>query len=118
MPHFKRKRAVQRGECLNSPDGLEKTFPICTAHCCNDSTSGEGGRGLVDQEKLSSIDPWARLVGRANEEQIVINGHPVTALLDTGSQITHVSEAFCQAKGIQINPLNHLVEIEGTGGTV
>ena len=57
-----------------------------------------------------------RLVGRANEEQIVIDGHPVTALLDTGSQITHVSEAFCQAKGIQINPLNHLVEIEGTGG--
>ena len=40
------------------------------------------------------------------------------ALLDTGSQITHISEAFCQAKGIQIDPLNHLVEIEGTGGTV
>ena len=72
---------------------------------------------MVDQEKLS-IDPWTRLVGRANEEQIVINGHPVTALLDTGSQITHVSEAFCQAKGIQVNPLSHLVETEGTGGTV
>ena len=70
---------------------------------------------MVDQEKLS-IDPWTRLVGRANEEQIVINGHPVTALLDTGSQNTHVSEAFCQAKGFKINPLNHLVEIEGTGG--
>ena len=40
----------------------------------------------------------------------------MTALVDTGSQITHVSEAFCQAKGIQINPLSHLVEIEGTGG--
>ena len=71
-------------------------------------------RGQRDQEKLPSIDPWARLIGRANEEQIVMNGHPVTALLDTGSQITHISEAFCQAKEIQINPLNHLVEIEGT----
>ena len=60
---------------------------------------------MVDQRKLS-IDPWTRLVGRANEEQIVINGHPWTALLDTGSQITHVSEAFCQAKGIQIIPLS------------
>ena len=70
---------------------------------------------MVDQEKLS-IDPWTRLVGRENEEQIVINGHPVMALLDTWSQITHVSKAFCQAKGIQINPLSNLVEIEGTEG--
>ena len=39
---------------------------------------------MVDQEKLP-IDLWTRLVERANEEQIVINGHPVTALSDTGS---------------------------------
>ena len=62
--------------------------------------------------------PWSRLIGRANEEQIVINGHPVTALLDTGSQVTHISEAFCQANNIQIYPLDKLVEIEGTGGTL
>ena len=69
-------------------------------------------------KKTTNSDPWARLIGRANEEQITINGHPVTALLDTGSQITHISEAFCQANNIQINPLDQLVEIEGTGGTI
>ena len=63
-------------------------------------------------------NPWARLIGRANEEQIMINGHPVTALLDTGSQVTHIRGAFCQANNIQIQPLNKLVEIEGTGGTL
>ena len=63
-------------------------------------------------------NPWSRLIGRANEEQIVINGHPVTALLDTGSQVTHISEAFCQANNIQIHPLDKLVEIEGTGGDI
>ena len=41
----------------------------------------------------------------------------MAALLDTGSQVTHISEAFCQANEIQINPLDQ-VEIEGTGGTV
>ena len=61
---------------------------------------------------------WARLIGRANEEQIMINGHPVTALLDTGSQVTHISEAFCQTNNIQMHPLDKLVEIEGTGGTL
>ena len=68
------------------------------------------------EKRNSSIYPWTRLIGRANEEQIVINGHPVTALLDTGSQVTHISEAFCQANEIQINPLDQLVEIEGTWG--
>ena len=72
---------------------------------------------LVEQKNLSPSDPWAKLVGRANEDQIVINGHPVTAWLDTGSQVTYISEAFCQAKGFQIHPLSQLVEIEGTVGT-
>ena len=61
-------------------------------------------------------NPWTKLIGRANEEQIMINGHPVTALLDTGSQVTHISEAFCHANNFQIHPLDKLVEIEGTGG--
>ena len=77
--------------------GLERHSP--SEQPTADSTLEKGAERLVDQEKLTT-DPWTSLVGRANEEQIVINGHPVTALLDTGSQITHVSEAFCQAKGI------------------
>ena len=72
---------------------------------------------MVDQRN-SSIAPWTRLIGRASEEQIVINWHPVTALLDTGSQVTHIGEAFCQAKGLQVNPLNQLVEIEGLGDSI
>ena len=115
MPHFKRKRAVQTGEYLNSPKGLERHSPY--EQSILDSTIEMGAEKLVDKNKKNYYnDPWTRLIGRANEEQIVINGHPVTALLDTGSQITHVNEAFCQAKGLEINPLNQLVEIGGTGG--
>ena len=42
----------------------------------------------------------------------------MTALLDTGSQVTHISEAFCQANSIQIHPLDKLVEIEGDWGDI
>ena len=66
--------------------------------------------------KFLNPDPWARLVGRANEEKIKINGHTVTALLDTGSQVTHISLEYCQAMGIPINPIDQLVNIEGAGG--
>ena len=81
------------------------------------NSTREKGVHKLASKKNSSGDPWTRLIGRDNEEQITVNGHPVTALLDTGSQVTHISEAFCQANDIQINPLDQLVEIEGTGGT-
>ena len=73
---------------------------------------------MVGQEESTHADLWAKLVGRANEDQIFINGHPVTALLDTGSQDIHVSQDFCLAKGIQIHPINQLVDIEGMVGPV
>ena len=90
-PTLKEKRAVQTGECLNSPDRLERHSP--SEQPTMDSTTEKGTARLVDKEN-SYMDPWTRLVGRANEEKVVINGHPVTVLLDTGSQIILVSEAF------------------------
>ena len=99
MSHFKRKRAVQKGECLNSPKGLERHSPPDQPTL--DSTIEKGAEILVDKRN-SSIDPWTRLIGRANEEQLAINGHPVTALLDTGSQVTHVSEPFAKLRDFRL----------------
>ena len=71
--------------------------------------------GLMEKKGPSHMGVWEKLVGRANEERIFINGQPVTALLDTGSQVTHVSHDFCLANGIEVHPLTKLVNIEGTG---
>ena len=79
-------------------------------------TGGKEAESLVGQEESTHADLGAKLVGRANEDQIFINGQPVTAVLDTESQVTHVSQDFCLAKGIQIHPISQLVDIEGTGG--
>ena len=40
----------------------------------------------------------------------------MTALFDTGREVTHVSHDFYLANGIEIHPLAKLVNIEGTGG--
>ena len=42
----------------------------------------------------------------------------MTALPDTGSQVTHIRQDFCLAKCIKIHPINQLVIIEGTGGSI
>ena len=111
-PTLKEQELFQKGECFNSPMSLESHSPVDQPSI---ETSEEKEANRLAQGKNN---PWSRLIGRANEEQIVINGHPVTALLDTGSQVTHISEAFYQANNIQIHPLDKLVEIEGTGGTL
>ena len=55
---------------------------------------------MAKQKDPTHMDVWEKLVGRANEENIFINGQPVTTLLDTGSQVTHVSHDYCVANGI------------------
>ena len=71
---------------------------------------------MVEKKEPHTEGVWARLVGRANEDKTFINGHPVTALLDTGSQVTHISQDFSLAKGIKTHPINQLLNIEGMGG--
>ena len=71
------------------------------------------------QENTLNPDPLVRLVGRANEGKIFIDGKPVTTILDTGSQETYDSYDFSKENGIQNQPINQTVNIEGTGhGTI
>ena len=66
--------------------------------------------------KFLNPDPWTRLIGRANEEKITVNGNTMTTLLDTGSQMTRVSLDYCQAMGIPIHPIEQFINTEGAGG--
>ena len=113
-PTLNKKGCSKRG-MLQQPYKSGESFPVDQPSI---ETSTEKEANRLAHKKNISNNPWARLIGRANEEQIVINGHPETALLDYGSQVTHISEAFWQAYSIQIHPLDKLVEIEGTWGDI
>ena len=79
------------------PTGLKKHSPNKQASIGVRSVTKEGvtGDDLVEQKGPAQMGVWEKLVGMANEEKIFINGLPVTALLDTGSHVTHVSHDFC-----------------------
>ena len=49
---------------------------------------------------------------------IKVNVNTVTALLDTGSQVIHISLDYCQAMDIPINLIEQLVNIEGAGDAI
>ena len=97
---------------MNSPTAQGHSLDISKA-------TNVGGEKMASKDTYSKFlnpDPWTRLIGRANEEKITVNGKTVTALLDTGSQVAHVSLDYFQAMGIPIHPIDQLVNIEGAGG--
>ncbi len=60
-------------------------------------------------------DPLARLIGWWNEADICVNGLNVRALLDTGAQVTSMSDVLCARLGLRIYKLKGIA-MEGTGG--
>ena len=56
------------------------------------------------------------LIGEPTEVETIVNDVPCSALLDTGSQISTLSESFCSQLGLSIQPLDDLLKVEGAGG--
>ena len=61
-------------------------------------------------------NPWARILGRANEPDVEIDGVISKALINSGAMISMMSKDYCHERGYEIQPLEHLVAIEGSGG--
>ena len=55
-------------------------------------------------------------MGRANETSVKIDGKISKALIDSGAMILMMSKDYCIEHGYKIQPLEHLVPIEGSGG--
>ena len=61
-------------------------------------------------------DPVVHLVGHANKVPVVIDGHKVAALIDSGAQVSNISMQLCEDLDLETQPLGQLLELEGTGG--
>ena len=55
-------------------------------------------------------------MGRANESEIEIDGKISNALIDSGAMIWMMSKGYCDDHGYEIQQLDWLVPIEGSGG--
>ena len=71
---------------------------------------GEGG------SKYHNPDPLCRLIGPRNEVEVIVNDEQVTALVDSGAQISAVSMVFVEHHGLPIWQLQQLLDFEGFGG--
>ena len=76
-----------------------------------------------DQSQLRTIidryhnpDPIARLIGKRNESNIIVEGGKYPALLDSGAQMSTITISQAKNLGLQIQELEGLLDIEGGGG--
>jgi transposase InsO family protein len=71
----------------------------------------------VDSEQ-SNAQP--QLIGPLNETVVKLDGVSTLALLDTGSQVSCISESFYKEKlsHVELQPLNTLLQVEGVGGNL
>ena len=60
-------------------------------------------------------NPWIRILGRANESKIEIDGVIRKDLIDSGAMISIMSKAYCDEHEYAIQPLDQVVPIEGGG---
>ena len=47
-------------------------------------------------------DPIACLVGHSNEAPVILDGERMTALIDSGVQVSSISSQFCEDLTLQI----------------
>ena len=93
-------------------------------------TASKGGRGrhfqskeaidpcrpLKEFEQYSNPDPLFRLIGEANETESIINGVKLGTLIDSGAQMSSITESMARHLGLEFIDFRTLMEIEGTGG--
>ena len=71
--------------------------------------------GLRDDSDYYNPNPWARILGRANETYVEIDGIISKALIDSGVMILIMSKDYFYKHGCEIQPLEYVVPIEGSG---
>ena len=74
--------------------------------------------GTQTDSNYYNPNPWARILGGTNETDVEIDGLISNALTDSGAMISMMSKDYCYEQGYKIQPLEHLVPIEGSGGPV
>ena len=72
--------------------------------------------GVHNEPEYYNPNPWARILGRAHETDVEIDGIIIKALIDSGAMILMMSTDYCDEHGYEIQSVEHLASIEGSGG--
>ena len=106
-----------------NPSNNSDTKPSQSQNQNDNSAQADPPNSLkLQYKKVSSIknmynpNPWGRLIGEQNVAVVQVNDRNVIALLDTGCQVSNISEEYCVRMGLPIYPIDHLTDIHQADG--
>ena len=68
------------------------------------------------KELYHNPDPLFRLIGKANETEVIIENQQVKGLIDSGAQVSSISDTFASKLGLKVKQLDTLLDLEPAGG--
>ena len=71
---------------------------------------------MLKMPEYHNPDPLVRLIGKANESSAVVEGVPITCLIDSGLCMSAMAISFAKELQLEIKPLGTILDIEVTGG--
>ena len=79
-------------------------------------SAGGSLREMLKMPEYHNPDPLVRLIGKANEASALVDGIPITCLVDTGACMSAMVKSFAKELKLEIKPLKTILDIEVTGG--
>ena len=67
------------------------------------------------EERYYNPDPLFQLIRKSNEAEVQIDGNNLTALIDSGAQISAITNRMAKKMKLKVQKLKKLLRIEGTG---
>ena len=79
---------------------------------------GGGGSGVntVPGPQYHNPDPLVQLIGTPNKSRVKVEGVPITALVDSGANLSAITKSFAEELQLEVKGLQTILDIEPTGG--
>ena len=71
---------------------------------------------LALKELYHNPDPLYRLIGEPNEAAVIVENQRIKGLIDSGAQVSSISDRFAEKLKLKVKKLETLLDLEPTGG--
>ena len=97
----------------SSSPGSGNQIPTVTSKM---GTTGGSLREMLRMPEYHNPDPLVRLIGEANEAPAIVEGVPITSLVDSGACMSAMVKSFAEELQLEIKLLKTILDVEAMGG--